>query len=189
MGTIWVFHMPRALTFVGVSFRDDVLERHNAAAAFAMGGTVVGLGVLFAGSNMGEGPSIWNTVGTALVATVMLAVAVVVLAMVTGVGDTIAVERDIAAGVRFAGWMVGSGMVLAGAAAGDWAGEEAMIHDLLVGGWPVAVFLAIAVGLELRLRPTVASPKPAVLFAGLLPALGYVGASVAYVGLQGHWAQ
>ncbi len=181
MGTIWVFHIPRALAFVGVSYRDDALERHNVAAAFAIGGSVIGLGLLFAGSNMGEGPSIWNTVETALVATVMLALGVLVLAQITGLGDTIAVERDVAAGVRFAGWMVASGLVLASAAAGDWAGEAAMVDDLIAGGWPVALLVAVAVGLERVLRPKIESPQPAVLPAGLLPALGYVGASLAYV--------
>lgn len=181
MGTIWVFHLPRAITFIGVSYRDDALERRNAAASVAVLGSVLGLGALFAGSNMGEGPSIWNTVETALVATGMLALGVFVLAALTGVGETISVERDLAAGLRFGAWIAASGVVLAGAAAGDWAGERAMVSDLLAYGWPVAVLLAIAVAAERTLRPTERTPRPAVLAAGLVPAVGYLGSSLAYV--------
>ena len=183
MGTSWVFHFPRALSFIGVSYRDDALERRNGAAAVAVAGGVIGLGALFAGSNMGEGPSIWNTVETALVATGVLAFCVLVLAMITGIGDTIAVERDLAAGVRFGAWMAGSGLVLAAASAGDWAGEAAMVSDLLANGWPVALLLAAAIGLELSLRPTIESPRPAVIVKGLVPASAYLGSSVAYVAL------
>lgn len=183
MGTIWVFHLPRALTFIGVSYRDDALERRNGAASAALVGGVLGLGALFAGSNMGEGPSIWNTVETALVATGLLAFCVLVLAMITNVGDTISVERDLAAGVRFGAWLAASGLVLAGASAGDWAGEAAMVSDLLANGWPLAMLLAAAIGLELSLRPTLEAPRPAVVVKGLVPAAAYLGSSVAYVAL------
>ena len=64
MGAAWVFHLPRLLAFIGVSYRDDALERRNTSAAIAIVGTIAGLAIVFAGSNMGEGPSIWNTVAT-----------------------------------------------------------------------------------------------------------------------------
>jgi hypothetical protein len=189
MGTIWVFVLPRALSFIGVSYRDDALERRNQAAATAIAGTVAGLGILFAGSNMGEGPSIWNTVETAIAATALLFAAVLVLALVTRVGDTIAIERDLSSGVRFAGWIAASGVVLGRASAGDWAGTDAMLADLTRIGWPVAVLLVFAVALELTLRPKVSAPQPSVVTAGVVPALGFVAVSLAYVAYLPHWSE
>lgn len=181
MGSIWVLLLPRVLSLIGVSYRDDALERRNVSAAIAIAGTTLGLGMVFTGSNMGEGPSIWNTVETAMVATTMLFGAVFVLALATAVGDTIAIERDVAAGVRFAGWIAASSMVLAAAAAGDWAGEDAMVADLVSGGWPAAVLLVVAIGLELAFRPRVSAPRPSVIATGIVPATLYVAVSLAYV--------
>ena len=187
MGSIWVFLLPRALSFIGVSYRDDALERRNVSATIAIAGTVAGLAILFAGSNMGEGPSIWNTVETAIAATAVLGTAVLVLALTTSVGDTIAVERDLSTGVRFAGWVAASGVVLGRASAGDWTGEDAMIADLALVGWPVVVFLAVAVGLELALRPRVSAPRRSVVAAGVVPAVAYLAVSLAYVASLPGW--
>ena len=189
MGTIWVLLLPRALTLIGVSFEDDALERRNAAASIAIGGAVVSLGVLFAGSNMGEGPSIWNTVETALVATGVLGIAVLLHALATQVGDSIAVERDVATGLRFAGWIVGSGLVLARASAGDWAGEAAMVNDLVHVGWPVLALLVIAIPTDSLLKPSDRSPSPNLLVAGLLPGFVYVGAAVGYIAALPQWTE
>jgi len=181
MGSIWVFLLPRALSFIGISFRDDALERRNAAASFAIAGTLGGLAALFAGSNMGEGPTIWDTVETALAATAILYASVFVLALVTSVGDTIAVERDAAAGLRFAGWALGSGLVLGAASAGDWVSDEAMIRDLFVYGWPVFALLVVAVAVELAFRPRASAPRPSALATGVVPAVLYLVVSLAYV--------
>jgi hypothetical protein len=188
MGSIWVFVLPRALAIIGVSYRDDALERRNVAASTAIAGTVLGLTILFAGSNMGEGPSIWNTVETAIAATAMLFAAVLILALATSIGDTIAVERDLSSGVRFAGWIAASGVVLGRASAGDWMGEDAMIADLVSVGWPVAVFLAVAVAVELTLRPKVSAPQPNVVTAGVVPAAVYLAVSLAYVASLPSWS-
>lgn len=189
MGTIWAFQLPRALTLIGVSYEDDVLERRNTAAAIALSGAVVALMVLFAGSNMGEGPSIWNTVETAVVATGGLAMAVLLYAIATQVGDSISVERDVSTGVRFAGWLVASGLVLARSCAGDWGGTAAMVGDLLGTGWPVLALLVVAIPVEMRLRPSDRSPTPNVLAAGLVPGLAYLGAAVAYIASLPRWTE
>jgi len=185
MGSIWVLWMPRALSLIGVSYRDDALERRNVSAAIAIAGTVAGLAILFTGSNMGEGPSIWNTVETALAATAVLFSAVLVLALTTAVGDTISIERDMSAGVRFAGWIAASSLVLARASAGDWVSDEAMVVDLVSVGWPVLAFLVVAVALELVFRPRLSMPRPSPILAGVVPAALYLAASLAYVATVG----
>jgi hypothetical protein len=187
MGATWVFSLPRALAFIGISYRDDALERRNASAAIAMAGTAVGLALLFAGSNMGEGPSIWNTVVTALAATAALFGVVLVVALSTSLGDSIAVERDEPTGVRFAGVVVGCGIVLGRAAAGNWVSAQAMIGDLVALGWPVVVLASVAIALERALRPKPSSPRPSLLVAGVFPAVAYLVFSLAYVAVLPDW--
>lgn len=187
MGTIWVFHLPRALVWIGISYRDDALERRNGAAAIAIAGAVVAFAIVFTGSNMGEGPSIWNTVQTALAATAFLAASTFAHALVTSVGDTITIERDVAAGVRFAGWMVASGVVLARGSAGDWVSASAMIDDLFAVGWPILILLAVAVAADRALRPSISSPRPPVWTAGVVPAGLYLAGAMAYVGVLPGW--
>ena len=189
MGGTWVFLLPRMLSFVGVSYRDDALERRNAAAGMAIAGTVVGLAVLFAGSNMGEGPSIWNTVATAIAATAALFCVVLVLALSTTLGDSIAIERDEPTGVRFAGLMVGCGIVLGRAAAGNWISAGAMLGDLLAFGWPVVVLLSLAIALERMMCPRDSDPRPAMFLAGVVPAIAYLSLSFAYVAIFPAWRQ
>lgn len=189
MGTIWAFQLPRALTLIGVSYEDDVLERRNTAAAIALSGAVVSLVVLFAGSNMGEGPSIWNTVETAVVATGGLAMGVFLYALTTQVGDSISVERDVSSGLRFAGWMIATGLILARSCAGDWAGDLAMIRDLMGTGWPVIALLVVAIPIDMRLRPSDRSPTPNVLVAGLVPGLAYLGGAIAYIASLPRWTE
>jgi len=172
-----------------VSFEDDALERRNAAASIAIGGAVVSLGVLFAGSNMGEGPSIWNTVETAVVATGVLGLVVLLHAVATQIGDSISVERDVATGVRFAGWIVASGLVLGRSCAGDWAGEAAMVGDILGVGWPVLALLVIAIPTDSLLKPSDRSPSPNLLVAGVLPGFVYVGAAVGYIAALPQWTE
>ena len=187
MGSSWVFLLPRMLSIIGVSYRDDALERRNASAAIAMTGTIAGLVLLFAGSNMGEGPSIWNTVVTALATTAALFGVVFVFALSTSLGDSIAVERDLPTGVRFAGLSAASGIVLGRAAAGNWVSTQAMITDLAALGWPVVVLLLLAIALEHALRPRDSNPRPSLFAAGVLPAVAYLALSVVYVAVLPGW--
>lgn len=181
MGMIWAFHVPRALTFIGVSYEDDAIERRNVAASIAVAGAVVASALVFTASNMGEGPSIWNTVETAVFASAVLALAVLLHAVATQVGDSISVERDVASGLRFAGWLVASGLVLARSCMGDWAGEAAMVGDVLAIGWPALALLVVAIPADMLFKPSDRSPVPNVLVAGALPAFVYVGAAVGYL--------
>jgi hypothetical protein len=174
MGLVWAFLLPRALAFIGVSYGDDALERRNGAAAAAVTGTVAGCVLVFTGSNVGEGPSIWNTVATALAATTALFGCSFVLARSTALADAIAVERDVATGVRFAGWIAACGLVLGQAAAGNWVSTAAMFADLAARGWPVLGLLVIALFLERSLRPRESDPRPSVFAAGVLPAAAYL---------------
>jgi len=55
-GASWVGLAQLVFGLLGVSARDDVLERGNAAAVWVVSGQLVGATLCFAGANIGNGP-------------------------------------------------------------------------------------------------------------------------------------
>jgi len=51
---IWIALAQGASAFLGISLRDDVIERRNAAAAFAVIGLTIGASFCAAGANIGD---------------------------------------------------------------------------------------------------------------------------------------
>jgi len=164
------------LSFLGVSARDDVLERRNSAALIAVVGALVGAAVCFAGGNIGEGPGVevvMVSAGTALCAWFVLWY---LLDVFSGrvVSDRITVERDTASGVRLAGLLAGNGVVLGAAAAGDWIPGR-FLHDFGVSAWPALVLTVVAVLVERfsQLRSSI--------IRSVFTASGYLLVAVAWV--------
>jgi hypothetical protein len=185
LGAAWVGVAAKLLPLAGVSVRDDVLERGNPAAAYAAGGALLAISLCFAGGNIGDGPGWWVVVFSAALATAALFALWLGLDTLAGLADTVTIDRDRAAGVRLAGFLVASGIILGRAVAGDWVSTGATVRDFVLVGWPVLPLLGVAAALERNLRPT---PERAALPAathGVLPALLFVGAAVAYVLLLG----
>jgi hypothetical protein len=185
-GAAWMGVAGWLFGFLGISARDDALEARNGAAAWVVGGGLVGVTLSYAGGNVGEGPTIWNTFETALAATAVLFALWLSLELSVRVSEAVTVERDAASGVRMAGWLVGSGIILGRAGAGNWESTGAMLRDLAALGWPAALLTAAAGILHLALRPT-PSRSPRLLAMGLVPAAAFVSASVIYVIALGRW--
>ena len=185
MGAAWTGSAMRLLPFLGISPWDDVAERHNEAAAVAVTGTLVGCVFCFAGANVGEGPGWWVVVAAAALATVMLALLINTLDALTGVSDTITIERDLSAGIRFAGVVAAAGLVLGRGVAGDWVSFPATVRDFAVKAWPVVPLFAIAAIIERAARPTPLRPRPSVAALGVLPSLLYLALALLYVGALG----
>jgi hypothetical protein len=181
LGAAWVGAGVWLLPMLGLSTRDDVLERGNRAASYAVAGALVALTLCFAGGNVGDGPGWWVVVFSAALATAVLVVLWLALDAIASVTDAITVERDAAAGVRAAGFLVASGSVLGRAVAGDWISAGATMRDFAVYGWPVLALLAAAVLLERGARPTPARPEPPVGLYGGVPAALYLAAAALYV--------
>ncbi|MFN7138845.1 MAG: hypothetical protein ACK4UN_05870 [Limisphaerales bacterium] len=56
MGAAWLGTTRSTWRFLGLSARDDVVERKNRAAAYAICGMLIGNTLCFAGGNIGDGP-------------------------------------------------------------------------------------------------------------------------------------
>jgi uncharacterized membrane protein YjfL (UPF0719 family) len=180
MGAVWVAVGVRFLALLGLSSRDDVIERGNRAAAQAIGGAILGITLCFAGANIGDGPGWWVVVFSAGLATGTFFLLWIVLEKLTQLADTVTIDRDPAAGVRLAGFFTGAGMILGRAVAGDWISVEATVRDFAFTAWPALVLLGLAVWLERRLRPSREQPfAPAA--SGLPPAAVYVGLALLWL--------
>jgi hypothetical protein len=185
LGVAWLGIVTRFSTFAGISMRDDVLERRNGAAAIAIGGAMLGITMAFAGGNIGDGPGWWVVVFAAGLSTLALFLAWLALDALSGVSDSVTIDRDRASAFRLAGFLVGAGIVFGRAAAGDWVSAAATVVDFAVVGSPALVLLAIAVVIERATRPTAERPAGAVATHGVLPALLYVLLALSYLAQVG----
>jgi uncharacterized membrane protein YjfL (UPF0719 family) len=187
MGAAWVGLFQNILHQTGLSARDDAIERRNKAAALALCGALVGLTLCFAGANIGDGPGWWVVIFCAGLSTGAWFVLWLVLAECSDCVEAVTVERDVASGLRLAGWFVAVGLVLGRAVAGNWVSVEATVGDFVNVAWPVLALAAVAIVLERLAQPSSDEPVRPVITFGLLPAIIYIAAAAAYVVWKGVW--
>ncbi len=188
LGGAWVGLVASLFPLFGLSARDDVVERRNHAAGVALAGALLGTTLCYAGANIGDGPGWWVVVYTAALSTGGLLGAWTLVERTASVSDAVLLDRDVASGLRLGALLAGVGLVLGRAAAGNWEGVGAATADFFAVGWPAAVIALVAAGLHRLLRPTVQVPARSAVTAGLVPALLYLGASVAWVVHAGWWS-
>ena len=178
LGAAWVALAMLCLPLLGVSARDDVLERGNRAAADAVAGALIAITLCYIGANIGDGPGWWVVVFSAGLATGALFLTWLVLEIATGVSDVVTIDRDRAAGVRLAGFLLACGAIFGRAAAGDWESAVLTVQDFGQVALPAIPLLVGAAIIEVLLRPTPSRPRPAVVAYGAAPAALYVSVAV-----------
>lgn len=181
LGAGWVGAGAQLLPFLGLSARDDVVERGNGAAAMAVAGALLGLTCCFAGANVGDGPGWWVVLFSAALATGGFVLSWSLLERIAVVSDTVTIDRDPAAGLRLGGFLVANGLVLGRAVAGDWISAGATLRDFAQVAWVALPLFAVAAVLERMLRPTAERPVPSAAFNGAMPALLYIGAGAVHL--------
>jgi hypothetical protein len=187
MGAAWVGVAKGLLPALGLSVRDDAIERRNPAAAIAVVGATLGLTFCFAGGNIGDGPGWWVVVFSALLSTGSLLAAWALVQRVTRVADAVTIDRDLASGVRLSGFLVAAGLILGRAVAGDWVSLADTVGDFVRIGWPVLPLTLAESVLSGLFRPTPQRPSLPVVACGFVPALVYVAAAGIYVWGVGRW--
>jgi hypothetical protein len=185
LGAAWVGLAVRALPLLGVSPRDDVLERGNRAAADAVAGALLALTVCFAGGNIGDGPGWWVVVFSSGLATAALFLTWALLETSSAVSETVTIDRDRAAGIRLAGFLLACGTIFGRGAAGDWVSAELTVRDFVTAAWPAIPLLVIAAMVERSARPTATAPQPSPLTYGVVPAAGYLALAALVVARLG----
>lgn len=181
LGLAWLRVGERFFPFAGLSIRDDLVERRNAAAIPAVAGAFLGLTCCYAGGNIGDGPGWWVVVFSGGLASAILIAAWLLLAQLTPVMDAIAIDRDGSAGLRLGAFLAAAGLVLGRAVAGDWYSAANTIRDAGTALPALAILLIAAVLVERIARPTAARPRPPLVPFGILPALVYLAIAAAAV--------
>lgn len=154
--------------WIGVSARDDVVERGNTAALIAWTGAVLGAAACFAGGNVGDGPGWWCVVWASGIATFGYLLTWTILHRTTHIADHVTIDRDVAASIRAASFLLATGVVWGRSAAGDWTSAIVTLVDFK-GAWPVLVLLLKAIAVERTFAPSSARPHGHIAVHGLIP--------------------
>lgn len=187
MGAGWVGSCMLLTPWLGLSMRDDAVERGNPAAVAALCGAIAGFTLCFAGANIGDGPGWWVVVFCAGLSTASLLALWMIVEAAAHVGDSITIDRSVADGLRFMGFLAGCGLILGRAVAGNWRGAEATIADWAAVCWPVLVVAAIEIGIGRLRRSNVVALTSTPPLVGAMSGLLYVAAAVVYVIFLGWW--
>jgi hypothetical protein len=151
-GASWLGLSQLLFGLLGISARDDVLERGNAAAAWVISGQLIGATFCFAGANVGNGPGPEVVFLCALVSTLALFLLWFLVDQAASVADTITINRHLGTGIRVCGWFAATGIVLGDAVTGDLRSTPATWRDFGECAWPAAAFALLTAILERKLR-------------------------------------
>jgi hypothetical protein len=184
MGTAWLAVAIQVLPVLGISPRDDVIERNNTSAAYAVTGALIGLALAFSGGNVGNGPGWWVVLFSSGLATLSLVGLWLILESSTAVSETITVDRDRSAGIRLGGFFSATGAICGRAVAGDWVSAQATIRDFVGTVQPALALLVIAIVIERAARPR-PRRRTASVSVGVLAAMFYLAVAMAHVYLLG----
>src|SRR6266436_4405873 len=143
LGAVWLTVMTKLFAWLGLSLCDDAVERKNHSTLVALCGAVLALGIIYAGANIGEGPSFTNNFFCDVIGSASFFLLWFLLELFGKVSRSIAEDRDLATGLRTCGLFLAFGLVIGRALAGDWHSEAATVRDFIRDGWPAAVLLVL----------------------------------------------
>ena len=184
LGWAWLWVAGRGFSMLGLSARDDLLERRNAAAVPAWVGAMIGVTFCYAGGNIGNGPGWWVVVFSAALATAGLGAAWFVLGEKLRVMDAVTIDRDPAAGWRLGGFLAAAGVICGFGVTGDWVNVPATVVEFVARIWPLFPIGIVAALIERAARPTPQRPRANLMAAGVVPAFLYVTTAVVVVVLS-----
>jgi uncharacterized membrane protein YjfL (UPF0719 family) len=187
LGAVWLAAIAHGMAWLGVSASDDALERNNPSAAVAVTGALTGGLLVYGFANLGEGDTIWTTIGPAALASLTYFALFALHQATSGAPDAIAIDRDVASGVRFSGMAVGTGLIVGRAIAGDYQSAIATFRDFVRLRWPAVPLVLLAAFVQRRLEPRPKS-RDALTAGGLVPALVYVAFGLLDLTVRGSWA-
>src|SRR3954465_8855786 len=137
-----------ALPFMGISLQADVVESGNRAALPVALAQLLGASILYAASNVGRGDTIATTFETAAFALAAFCGIAIVTAVLYDLPRTVALERDTAAGSRFAALLFAMAAPIAYASSGEWVSRTATVHDVARGAAFSCAIAAAGVAVE-----------------------------------------
>lgn len=184
MGAAWLAGLIPGAGFLGLSFRDDWLERGNSAAAAAGTGGLIGGIFAFAGANIGDGPGWWVVLFCALLATSAFFLCWWAYESLSDTIERIVLERELGTGIRLGGFLVTAGVMAGRAVAGDWKGMEPAIWDFVYLAWPLLPYTLGAGLVESSQRQSVRAASTSYSLCWLA---FHLGLAILYLYWAGPW--
>jgi hypothetical protein len=183
----WVFICVELFSWLGLSLREDAMERRNLSALIAISGAAIAITLITAGGNIGEGPSLSNNIFSVLLGCLAFVSLWLILDKTSGTIASITEERDLASGIRAAGLLISFGLILGRGVAGNWRSVAATLLDLVHDSAAGPLLLLIAIPIEHALRPSRTHPNRNWCLFGILPAVLFISISIAWVLSLGWW--
>ena len=187
LGAGWIGACWKAFPMLGVSPRDDVIERGGSAAGWVVNGAVFATMLAFAGGNIGNGPGVNVVLFSSLLSTGALFLSWLVLEMSTQpcLSDRITIGRDEAAGIRLAGLLISLGALFGAGVSGDWISVGDTVFTFAKFSWPALILVSLAWLVE-KMAPQIHSTNgiSKKSLVTRLPALAYIISVILYVGWQ-----
>jgi uncharacterized membrane protein YjfL (UPF0719 family) len=187
VAAVWLILATKLFPWLGLSLRDDAVERKNLSALIALCGAVLALGIIYAGANIGEGPSYTNNFFCDVIGTASFFLLWFIVELVGKISRSITEDRDLTSGLRMCGLLLAFGLIIGRALAGNWHSEAATVRDFIRDGWPAAILLVLALIVEPFARPNRRQPIRPFLVYGLLPAALYVSLAAVWLWHLGAW--
>ena len=184
IGAAWIGGGTLVFPFLGISARDDILEKGNGASAGAIVGALGGMSCSFAGGNIGNGPGVAAVLFSSVLSTALFFVLWFVLDVLTSISDAITIDRAKGTGIRMAGFLLGLGLLSGWSVAGDWVSASATLKHFLHSSWPAVATTAIAVFLELALKRVSIRFSSRIAVSAVLSAV-YIGLGLAWIVTRG----
>ena len=184
-GSAWIAASQFAFGLLGIAMRDDVIERRNPSAAWVVAGQLIASTCCLAGANMGNGSSPEVVVFCALLSTVTLLLTWLLFDWIAAASETITIERDSAAGIRVAGWLIAVGIVCGASVTGDWHNVSRTLSDFAGYIWPILAFSFWLALFERVLRKQQALAGRIKVPASAVVAASSVALAVVYVWKRG----
>lgn len=178
LGAGWLGGAALMFPFLGVSARDDALERSNTPALWAIAGGLLGISCSFAGANIGNGPGVEAVLFSAFLSSVLFLALWFGVEALTAISERITVERDEATGIRTGGLLLGIGLLSGWSVAGNWTSASATLKDFALSAWPAILLSIVAIIVEHAFRRMTSKASKAVPF--IMSAM-YVGVALAWV--------
>jgi len=174
LGLAWVRSAAWLFPLAGLSVRDDAIERGNGAASLASAGAVLAVMICYASASVGNGPGWHVVVFCSALATVELMLTWIVFAQLTASVDTIAIDRDDAAGFRLGVLLVACALILGHSIAGDWVSISMTLSDSWRAFPRLALVVVLAIVVERRATPTAARPRTSFVSGAIVPGALYL---------------
>ncbi len=89
--------------------------------------------------------------------------------------DKITINRDNSSGIRLAGYLIGCGLILGRAVAGNWISTSETVGSFFKYGWPVIFLLMVALAGEPHYRASRLKVTNVIWLHGILPFLVHLG--------------